>query len=74
MNDGKLAAGIIWDQKLAKEINTGDQIIRFNGIDYQKMNACEIITSEKDNGRESTLPELKDIKTGNTKQMELHKF
>lgn len=74
MNDGKLAVGIIWDQKLAKEINMGDRIIRFNGIDYQKMNACEIIAAKKDNDLESALLELKDVKTGNTKQVELHKF
>ncbi len=62
----------MWDQKLAREINTGDYHIY--GIDYQKMNACEIIAAKKDNDRESALLELKDVKTGNTKQVELHKF
>jgi len=38
------------------------------------MNACEIIAAKKDNDRESALLELKDVKTGNTKQVELHKF
>ena len=44
--DNKLAVGIVWDEDLDKDISYGDQIIEINGVDYTKVDVCDLITKK----------------------------
>lgn len=41
--DNKFVVGIIWDKKLKKKINVGDQIIAINDTSYENVDMCDVI-------------------------------
>ena len=68
--DEKTVVGIIWEDSLNEKINLGDEILKFNEIDYQNMNFCDIYLSSNKSEKEKATVLLKDIKTGAIKSIE----
>lgn len=74
LNDGKLAIGIVWDSSFEKKIKPGDLILKFDGIDFEKMTTCDLMVSSLSNiNKDKATIMLKDIETGEIKQFELEK-
>lgn len=46
LQNNKMVVGIIWEKQLENQINLGDEILNFNGIDYQSMEFCDLVRSE----------------------------
>ncbi|MCF6223923.1 MAG: retroviral-like aspartic protease family protein [Flavobacteriaceae bacterium] len=44
--DDQLVVGMVWEGKLKNEISFGDKIVSINGVDFRKINVCDIITKE----------------------------
>lgn len=74
LQNDKLVIGIVWDQSLYKNIKRGDEIIKFDNLDYQKMNFCDIIKSNKEIDKPKAIIELKDAQTGQIKEVEINKY
>ncbi|SEM10037.1 gag-polyprotein putative aspartyl protease [Chryseobacterium taichungense] len=74
LNNDKFVVGIIWDQTLSQKIKKGDEIIKFDNMDYQKMNSCDITKSNKEIDKQKAIIELKDAQTGQIKEVELNKY
>lgn len=73
-HNGKLVVGIIWDKSLESLINLGDEILIFDGIDYSGLSLCDIITSEREIKKNSVIIELRDVKTGMIKKVEIKRI
>jgi hypothetical protein len=73
--NGKTVIGIIWDKSLEKDINLGDEILKFKGANFATMDLCSIIRSE-DNSTSNVEAdiELKDIKTGQIKRIKIKRL
>lgn len=72
--DGKLAIGILWDSSLEKDIKLGDLIVQFDDINFEKMEICELIrTSISTIEKDSATIILKDVETGEIKQIEIER-
>lgn len=74
LNNDRLVVGIIWDKSLEDKINVGDEIIRFDNIDYQSMKTCDLLTAEHNVEKQKAIIELKDINTGRIKEVEISKL
>lgn len=74
LEEDKLVVGIIWDDKLKDQINLGDKIIEFDGVDYQKLDFCQIVRSNYKSDKEKVRLVLKDRNTGKTKTIEINKL
>lgn len=74
LENEKAVVGIIWDKTLENKINVGDEILKFDNIDYQNMDFCEIIKSNTKVDKKTALLVLKDIKTGEIKNVEINKL
>lgn len=70
----KLVVGIIWDEKLKDQINLGDKIIEFDGVDYRKLDFCQIVRSNYKSDKEKVRLVLKDRNTGEIKTIEISKL
>lgn len=70
----KAVVGIIWDKTLKGKVNVGDEIVKFDDIDYQKLDFCEIVRSDKKVDKKTALLVLKDVKTGEIKRVEIKKL
>ena len=73
VQNNKMMVGIIWDKKLESQINVGDEVLIINGIDLQLMNFCELFMFEVPKN-ETMIVELKDIHTGEIKQVEINRL
>lgn len=74
LENEKAVVGIIWDKTLENKINVGDEILKFDNIDYQNMDFCEIVKSNNKVDKETALLVLKDVKTGEIKNVEIKKL
>lgn len=74
VKDEKVIVGIVWDKTLEGKINVGDEILKFDQMDYQNMDFCEIVTSNNKTDKTKALITLKDINTGETKTIEVHRL
>jgi hypothetical protein len=70
----KAVVGIIWDKTLESKINVGDQILKFDDIDYQNLDFCTIFKSGKKVNKKSAILVLKDAKTSEVKSVEVKKL
>lgn len=74
IENDKAVVGIIWDKALENKVNIGDQILKFDNIDYQNMDFCEIVKSNNKVDKKTALVVLKDVKTGEIKSVEIKKL
>ncbi|MCL1851168.1 MAG: aspartyl protease family protein [Bacteroidetes bacterium] len=70
----KMVVGIIWDKALESQINLGDEVLSINGVDIQSMNFCELVQLRTLPDGDGSVIELKDIKTGETKKVEIKRL
>lgn len=73
IKEDKFVVGIVWDSAFNDKVNEGDEIISFGEIDYSKINACETLTLNIKPQEDTAVMVLKDIKTGEIKEVELTK-
>ena len=74
----KLVVGIIWDKALEPQINLGDEILSIDGVDIQSMDICEFFnyfsSFSNTSPKVELILELKDIKTGKVKKVEIKRL
>lgn len=73
LKEGKFVVGIVWDTAFSDRVNEGDEILKFGEIDYSGMDPCEIFKSNSKPQEDIAILELRDIKTGKIKKVELVK-
>jgi len=73
VQNNKLVVGIIWDKQLESKINLGDVVLSINGVDLQSMGFCELFMLDIPY-REEQILELRDINTGEIKNVEILRF
>ena len=74
VENNKLVVGIIWDKSLMDEINVGDEILKFDDIDYQNKNLCEMMLAKKESEKQEADVTLKDIKTNEIKSVRIKRL
>ena len=75
ISNNKMIVGVIWDKTLESQINLGDEILSVNGFDYQQMDTCELLNFDNIFSDElMVLVELRDIKTGEIKKVEIKRM
>jgi len=72
--DGKFVVDIIWDKSLEVQINVGDEILSVDGIDFTSLSFCNFLKTNKNSNKNSVILELKDIKTGQFKRVEVNRL
>lgn len=73
IKDDKFVVGIVWDAALNDRINEGDEILKFGEFDFSDMNPCESFKLNRKPQTDTAVMVLKDIKTGEVKNVELVK-
>jgi hypothetical protein len=73
LKDGKFVIGIVWDTAFDEEIQEGDQILSFGEIDYESIQPCDALTTLLRPKGDIALIRLKDVNTGEIKEVELVK-
>ncbi len=66
--------GIIWDEKLKKDINLGDEIVSFDGVDYKSKTFCELFKMNRNPSKERAILALRDKDTGENKSFEISRI
>ena len=74
VENNKLVVGIIWDKSLMNEINVGDEVLKFDDIDYQNKNLCEMMLTKKKSEKQEVNIILKDIKTNDIKSVKVKRL
>ena len=74
ISNNKMTVGIIWDKALESQINLGDEILSVNGFDYQQMDTCELLNLDNTFSNETISVELRDIKTGEIKKVDIKRM
>ena len=74
IQNDKMMVGIIWDKTLETQINLGDEILSINGIDLQSMDFCELLQFENSRSGDELGLVLKDIKTGEVKEVKIKRM
>lgn len=46
LKDGKLVVGIVWDDSLKTQIQSGDEILELNDMDLTNIDLCELVNRE----------------------------
>ncbi len=69
-----MVVGIIWDKSLEGDVNLGDEILKINDVDYGAMDFCSLIRSENNTSNTQADIELKDIKTGQIKRLQIKRL
>ncbi len=75
LRNGKLVVGRIWENTDNRNINLGDEILKFEETNYQSMNICEMFLKNK--GYESISQanvKLKDVNTGEIKEIRISRI
>ncbi|TPD67317.1 retropepsin-like aspartic protease [Flavobacterium microcysteis] len=73
IKDDKFVVGIVWDAALNDRINEGDEILQFGEFNFSDMNPCESFKLNRKPQTDTAVMVLKDIKTGEIKNVELVK-
>jgi hypothetical protein len=73
IEDDKFVVGIVWDAAFNDRINEGDEILTFGDIDYSAIHPCETFNLNIKPQADTATMELRDIKTGEIKKVELTK-
>ena len=71
IKDGKFVIGIVWDPAFNEEILLGDEILSFGEIDYESITVCDAFTTVLRPKDDIALIRLKDVNTGEIKEVEL---
>ena len=74
MENNKLVVGIVWDKSLNGKVNIGDEILKFDNLDYQNKTLCEIMLSPKKSDAQEADVILKDIKTNKIKTVRIKRI
>ena len=74
LKDQKMVVGIIWDPSLVDKINIGDEILKFDTLDFQNMELCQIVLGNNKLDKEKAILILRDTKTGEEKTVEINKI
>jgi len=74
LQNNKMVVGIIWDKQLESKVNIGDEILNFNGIDYQSMEFCDLVRSENKFSDKKAIIKFKDVHTGAVKTLEINRL
>ncbi len=69
----KIVVGIVWDKELAGKVNTGDEILSFGDIDYERMSFCERVIADRNNENDVAELRLKDATTGALKTISIQR-
>lgn len=70
----KFVVGMVWDKKLEKDINQGDEILQFGPLNFENNPFCDYVISDNDFEQDEIDIVLKDIKTGKTKELKIKKL
>lgn len=70
-NDNEIVVGIIWDKSLKGKINLGDKILKFDTINYEKMDYCEILNLTLKVNKSKAKLTFQDKNTKEIKELEL---
>lgn len=71
--DDKLIIGLIWDKALEGKVNLGDEVLKMGNFDYTSMTICEIMVTEREIPEDTTTIVLKDVVTGEIKEVQITK-
>jgi len=75
--NNKLVVGIIWDKALEGKINLGDEILNIDGLNIENMALCDYMNLEgffHETFTNQRILELRDIKTGEVKKIEIKRL
>ena len=70
-NDNEIVVGIIWDNSLKGKINLGDKILKFDTINYENMDYCEILNLILKVNKPKAKLTFQDKNTKEIKELEL---
>jgi hypothetical protein len=73
IKDDKFVVGIVWDTAFNDRVNQGDEILKFGEIDFAGMQACDALRLDIKPATDTATMVLKDVKTGEIKNVELTK-
>lgn len=73
IREDKFVVGIVWDSVLNDRINEGDEIIKFGEFDYSDVDACATLKLNLKPESDTAVMVLKDVKTGEIKEVTLVK-
>jgi|GEM_PF-290404 len=73
LKEGKFVIGIVWDTTLNDRIQEGDEILKFGEIDYESIQPCEALVTLLRPKNEVAVLKLKDVITGDIKEIEVNK-
>ena len=73
-NDNEIVVGIIWDNSLKGKINLGDKILKFDTINYENMDYCEILNLILKVNKPKAKLTFQDKNTKEIKELELSKI
>ena len=75
LNDkNEIVVGIVWDNSLKNKINLGDKILKFDNIDYENMDYCEVMNLTLKVNKSKAKLILQDKNTNEIKELELNRL
>ena len=74
IENGKLIVGIIWNKTLENQINVGDEIVKFNEINYENMTFCDLVKSKGNLTSKKAILIIRDIQTKELKTVEIKRL
>ena len=74
VENNKIIVGIIWDGSLTNEINVGDELLKFDDVDYQNKSLCDIMLMNTKSKKQEAYVTLKDIKTNKIKTVRIKRL
>lgn len=72
--DDKFIVDLIWDKSLESQINIGDEILSYNGIDFTNLSFCDFLKMNRKIDKNLILVQLKDLITGEIKKIEIKRI
>ena len=73
IKEDKFVVGIVWDAAYNDRVNEGDEILKFGEIDFSGMHPCETFKLDIKPQTDTAVMVLKDINTGEIKNVEMVK-
>ncbi|KOS06712.1 hypothetical protein AM493_12230 [Flavobacterium akiainvivens] len=71
VNGDKIVVGIVWDDAYSDRVNLGDEILKFGEFDYTSVSYCDTFKHNMKPTTDTAIMVLKDINTGEIKEVEL---
>ena len=73
VKNNKLVVGIVWGKLWNNIILPGDEILQFDGKTYEGVDVCSILTSSHKSASQMAKLVLRDVNTGEIKELEVSK-